>query len=144
MKTIVQITLLTLLISLIVSPVQVCAADTNQGLLSLSVQTDQGYYAPGDTIRIRGTITTEDTIPVNTSLQFMFQGMNRTEYSEDDGSFLVYIPSSRGEPEGLYKLEITAHATGFREKNLSIPVVIMGEPSSLAPARVIPDEFAHT
>ena len=81
-------------------------------------------------------------MPVVAGLVFQFQGMNKTANTTSDGSFSARVPISLIEPESMYRLIISAHAEGYEEKNLSIPIVIMGEPSSLAPAPVIPDEFS--
>jgi hypothetical protein len=113
----------------------------NIKLLSFSVKTDRGYYAPGEMIRIKGTVTSQEGNPVNASLLFSFQGMNKTASSGSGGSFLVTIPVSSVQPENLYKLNINAYLEGYREKTLSIPIVIMGEPSSLAPVRETTEEF---
>lgn len=109
----------------------------------LSVKTDQGYYSPGDLIRVRGTITNSENEPINATLQFSFQEMNKTISSGLKGKFLTTVPSSPTMPENLYKMDIVARSLGYLDKYLTIPVVIMSEPSSLAPERVIPDDFLH-
>ena len=115
---------------------------TDGTFLNILAKTDRGYYSPGDIIRIKGTVTGEENMPVVAGLVFQFQGMNKTANTTSDGSFSARVPISLIEPESMYRLIISAHAEGYEEKNLSIPIVIMGEPSSLAPAPVIPDEFS--
>lgn len=116
----------------------------NAGNLIMSVQTDRAYYAPGDIIRIKGTIVEGNKQPVIADLLFQFQEMNKTGSSGADGSFLVTVPISLVEPENMYKLVISAQKDGFSGGNISIPIIIMGEPSSLAPVPTIPDEFTTT
>ena len=115
---------------------------TDDPFLNILAKTDRGYYSPGDIIRVKGTVTGEENTPVPAGLVFQFQGMNKTANTTSDGSFSARVPISLIEPESMYRLIISAHAEGYTEKNLSIPIVIMGEPSSLAPAPVIPDEFS--
>lgn len=115
---------------------------TDGTFLNILAKTDRGYYSPGDIIRIKGTVTGEENMPVVAGLVFQFQGMNKTANTTSEGSFSARVPISLIEPESMYRLIISAHAEGYEEKNLSIPIVIMGEPSSLAPAPVIPDEFS--
>ncbi|ABD42731.1 hypothetical protein Mhun_3044 [Methanospirillum hungatei JF-1] len=110
--------------------------------LNIQAKTDRSYYSPGDIIRIKGTVSGEENIPVQSRLLFQFQGMNTTANTTSNGSFSARVPISLIEPESMYRLIISAHADGYEEKNLSIPIIIMGEPSSLAPAPVIPDEFS--
>jgi len=112
--------------------------------LTISAKTDRGYYAPGEVIRVRGFITGEMEKPVVAELLFQFQEMNKTATCGSDGIFRINVPISLALPESLYRLSISAHADGYLEKNLSVPIIIMGEPSSLAPAPVIPDEFLTT
>jgi len=81
---------------------------------------------------------------VQAQVLFSFQGMNTTTNTTPDGTLTAQIPISLSEPENLYRLYVSANAEGYEEKNLSIPIVIMGEPSSLAPALNIPDEFSFT
>ncbi|KAF5091630.1 hypothetical protein DSECCO2_00190 [anaerobic digester metagenome] len=116
----------------------------NAGNLILSVKTDRAYYAPGDIIRIKGTIVDGNKQPVIADLLFQFQEMNKTGSSGTDGSFLVTVPISLVEPENMYRLVISSQKDGFPGRNISIPIIIMGEPSSLAPVPTIPDEFTTT
>ena len=127
---------------ILVPALQAVSVVADESYMSIQAKTDRGYYSPGDIIRIKGTVTGEDKSPVQAKLVFQFQGMNITTDSEPDGSFITRVPVSLIEPESMYRLIISAHAEGFEEKNLSIPIVIMGEPSSLAPAPLIPDEFS--
>lgn len=110
----------------------VSAEENNHSVLSVSIQTDRGYYAPGDIIRISGLVLNEDKKPVNASLLFTFQGMRKTIFSGPEGSFLTTIPNSLAEPENLYKLIVNTWAPGYQVDNLTIPIIIMSEPSSLA------------
>lgn len=117
---------------------------SNSSNLTISAKTDRGYYAPGEIIRVRGIITGEMEKPVAADLLFQFQEMNKTATCGTDGIFRINVPISLALPENLYRLSISAHAEGHLEKNMSVPIIIMGEPSSLAPAPIIPDEFLTT
>jgi len=114
----------------------------DEKFLNIQAKTDRSYYSPGDIIRIKGMVSGEENTPVQARMVFQFQGMNTTANTTSDGSFSARVPISLIEPESMYRLIISAHADGYEEKNLSIPIIIMGEPSSLAPAPVIPDEFS--
>jgi len=114
--------------------VQSSIAENESNILSVSVKTDKGYYAPGDVIRVHGMVRTSDNEPVNASLFFTFQGMDKKIFS-GAGSYQTIIPISLAEPENMYKLQIMASAQGYRDRNLTIPIIIMEEPSSLAPIR---------
>jgi len=127
---------------ILVPALQAVSVVADESYMSIQAKTDRGYYSPGDIIRIKGTVTGEDKSSVQAKLLFQFQGMNITAYSDSDGSFITRVPVSLIKPESMYRLIISAHAEGFEEKNLSIPIVIMGEPSTLAPAPVIQGEFS--
>ncbi|MDD3574535.1 MAG: hypothetical protein PHD71_05810 [Methanospirillum sp.] len=116
--------------------------DEDKNYLNILAKTDRGYYSPGDVIRVKGKVTDEDMFPVQARLVFQFQGMNTTADTKSDGLFIIRVPISFIEPENMYRLTVSAHAEGFEERNFSIPIIIMGEPSSLAPVPVIPDEFS--
>lgn len=107
--------------------------------LSLSARTDRGYYPPGDNIRVLGSVTA-DSAPVNASVLFTFQGREKMVYT-DEGSFLVSVPISGSDPEDMYPLEILARSPGFLDKKMSIPIIVMDNPSSLSPEPQVPDEF---
>ncbi|WP_324331019.1 hypothetical protein [Methanospirillum sp.] len=114
---------------------------TDERFLTILAKTDRGYYAPGDIIRIQGTITGDENASVHAEIILSFQGMNTTTATNPDGSFTARVPISLIEPESMYRLMISAHAEGYAEKNVSLPIIIMGEPSSLAPPPVVPDEY---
>jgi len=115
---------------------------TDERFLTILAKTDRGYYAPGDIIRVKGTIIGDENASVLAELILSFQGTNTTTATNPDGSFAARVPISLIEPESMYRLIISAHADGYAEKNVSLPIIIMGEPSSLAPAPVIPDEYS--
>ena len=101
-------------------------------VLSWEVSTDKEEYDPGESLRVSGTVSSEENVSMNVSVIFRKGSVNESfEQDVSGGSFSVTIPtaSDLGKGKGSVKVTLTdEYGNGNSE---TILVQILGKPTTL-------------